>query len=177
MKTWLAILTAMACALALTACASAEASGTPPPPLYLHDNGNAVEAMLGTYAWFYPSRSRSAKHIEACGGDPLQCRENMPSIKAPAVALQFVGNPDRVTVCRWDADALAQGAQPEGTPLPIRVDIREDTVVQLLDLSAGNYIYAITLYWEESKTLNGVVAYYFQTQHPNAAPEAASENP
>lgn len=61
--------------------------------------------------------------------------------------------------------------------VPIRVDIREDTVVQLLDLSAGNYIYAITLYWEESKTLNGVVAYYFQTQHPNAAPEAASENP
>lgn len=176
MKTWLVVFTAMV-SLALSACTSAEASAAPPPPLYLYDNGNAVEAMLGTYSWFHPSRSRSAKHIEACGGDPLQCLEKMPSIKAPAVALQFVGDPDRVTVCRWDADALAQGAQPEGTPLPIRVDILEDTVVQLLDLNAGNYIYAITLYWEESKTLNGVVDYYFQTQHPNAGPEAASENP
>lgn len=153
--------TAIMFALWLAACAGAEPSAHTPPPLDLNGGGTTVSVPAGGYVWSFCGEDGTISQENAWMEPPLQGWEDTPRVDAGTVSLHFQGEPDRVTVQRWEMDRAVDEAQPE--TLPVRVNIVQDTVEWLLDLEPGSYGYAVTLCWEESETQTGSAAYYFHT--------------
>lgn len=171
MKRWIVMLLVAVCVLGLTACENKAAKDRTPPPLYLRYGNTTVKALLGSYSWSYSMENGKKNHVEDGGIDPLASGDLAPSISAPAVELCCIGNPDRISVQRWDERGTETGL--EGEEVPVRVNIVEDEVEEVLDLEAGSYHYAITLYWEESEETDGSATYYFRTE-TEASPAASA---
>lgn len=159
-------LTALFFTVSLAACAAAESSSFAPPPLTLKYDGVSMPVPPGSYFWSCPPEDGAPNREEARSEPSFQSWEDTPQVDAATISLHFQGEPDRVTVQRWEMDAAMDDVQPES--LPIRVNIHQDTVEQLLDLEPGRYGYAVTLYWEESESLSGSASYYFHTVKPEA---------
>lgn len=167
MKQCLVILFAAVCVLSLTACGNKATKDRTPPPLYLRYGNTTTRALLGSYSWSYTMENGKRNHVEDDGVLPLASGDLAPSISASTVELRCIGNPDRISVRRWDERST--GIDLEGEEVPVRVNIVEDEVEEVLDLEAGDCHYAVTLYWEESEEMAGSATYYFRTGTPAAS--------
>ena len=125
-----------------------------PPVLFVRDGDTRVKAWRGTSSWIVEGEDGVGNGVSSDSPHPLDCKDSLPTIKVgwlTMLTLNFEGRPSKVTVKRYDSDAVDYD------------DYEEITLKDSEIKAKSGSIYEVITTWSGEK-YNGTVYYAFKTE-------------
>ena len=127
-----------------------------PAGLMIQCGNSSVQAMSGSYSWWYDNGDGTQSGIEACGMHPLDAQPYLSALTAEAeqAELQFDGRtPDQVTICSWSTEHWGD-YEAQSDPV---------TVTDLVFPVESDRVYEVTAQWNSLSGCGGSAYYAFYT--------------